>query len=279
MAIIIAGERAGDLKGVVVQAIAHVEEKGKQLKVVMAAMGWLAFDIVSIIATIFGAQFSFIPYLKNSASKTTTDKVAAAKFEAAIQAVTIVNFTLMILTVGTVVGLGTLAMVFWKNKHKPEHFASRMIAKVPLIGQYMQDSGMHDAGLLMSRLLRGGVPLDEAIRIIMESSIDPSVRLYWKNCLERLMAGVDSAKALSRAPLSRAEQDQIRSIQSIDQLAEVFEGIGDERKSLAKAGQRKIMMAGVMFMMGLFGAVVLTMIWLLMIQNQGFMDSLKDIRN
>jgi type II secretory pathway component PulF len=278
MAIIIAGERAGDLKGVIVQAIAHVEEKGKQMKVVIAALGWLAFDILSIISTIFGAQFTFIPYLKNSASKSTTDPEAAAKFNAAIQTVTIINFFLMIMTVGAVAGLGTLAMVFWKNKHKPEHFASRMIAKVPLIGSYMCDSGMHDASLLMSRLLRGGVPLDEAIRIIMESSIDPTVRLYWKVCLDRLMAGVDSAKALARAPLSRAEQDQIRSIQSIDQLAEVFEGIGDERKGLAKAGQRKIMMAGVIFMMALFGAVVLTMIWLLMIQNQGFMDSLKDIR-
>jgi type II secretory pathway component PulF len=278
MAIIIAGERAGDLKGVIVQAIAHVEEKGKQTKVIMAALGWLAFDILSIISTIFGAQFTFIPYLKNSANKSTTDKEAAAKFEAAIQTVTIINFFLMIVTVGAVVGLGALAMVFWKNKHKPEHFASRMIAKVPLIGSYMRDSGMHDSSLLMSRLLRGGVPLDEAIRIIMESSIDPTVRLYWRTCLERLMAGVDSAKALARAPLLRAEQDQVRSIQSIDQLAEVFEGIGDERKGLAKAGQRKIMMTGVLFMMGLFGAVVLTMIWLLMIQNQGFMDSLKDIR-
>jgi ferritin-like metal-binding protein YciE len=91
------------------------------------------------------------------------------------------------------------------------------------------------------------------------------------------MAGVDSAKALAREPLTRAEQDQIRSIQSIDQLAEVFEGIGEERKSAAKTGQRKIMMAGLGIMMVLFGAVVLTMIWLLMIQNQGFMDSLKDV--
>jgi type II secretory pathway component PulF len=277
MAIIIAGERAGDLKGVIMQAIQHVEEKGKQMKLMMGALGWLSFDIISIISTIWGAQFTFIPYLKNSGNKSSTDKVAAAKFESAIQVVSIVNFTLMILTIGGSVLLAVLGMTFWNNRHKPDHFASRMIAKLPLISPYMRDSGMDDACHLMSRLLKGGVPLDEAIRIIQESSIEPITRKYWGSCLDRLMAGVDSAKALAREPLTRAEQDQIRSIQSIDQLAEVFEGIGEERKSAAKTGQRKIMMAGLGIMMVLFGAVVLTMIWLLMIQNQGFMDSLKDV--
>ncbi|MBI3419575.1 MAG: type II secretion system F family protein [Proteobacteria bacterium] len=277
MAIIIAGERAGDLKGVVVQAIQHVESKGKQMKLVMAALGWLSFDIISIISTIWGAQFTFIPYLKKSGGKSATDKIAAAKFESALQIVSIINYVLMIVTIGGSVGLTLLAMSFWKNRHNPDHYASRMIAKLPLVSEYLRDTNMHDACRLMARLLRGAVPLDEAIRIIKESSIEPTVRKYWQNCLERLMAGVDSAKALARPPLLRAEMDQIRSIQSVDQLAEVFESIAEEREGAAKTGQRKIMMAGMMFMMGLFGAVVLTMIWLLMIQNQGFMDSLKDM--
>jgi type II secretory pathway component PulF len=277
MAIIIAGERAGDLKGVVQQAISHVEEKGKQMKLVMAAMGWLSFDIVSIISTIWGAQFTFIPYLKNSSNKSTHDKVAAAKFEQALMIVSTINFTLMIVTIGGAVGLALLAMSFWKNRHNPNHWTSRMVAKLPIISPYLRDTNMHDSCRLIARLLRGSVPLDEAIRIIRDSSIEPTVRGYWDTCLDRLMAGVDTAKALARAPLLRAEQDQVRSIQSVDQLSEVFESISEERKGAAKNGQRKIMMAGMMIMMGLFGSVVLTMIWLLMIQNQGFMDSLKDI--
>src|ERR1700722_2085829 len=44
MAIITAGERAGDLKGVIQHAIEHAEEKGKGLKVVLTALSWLAFD-------------------------------------------------------------------------------------------------------------------------------------------------------------------------------------------------------------------------------------------
>ncbi len=155
MAIIIAGERAGDLKGVVHQAIQHVEEKGKQMKLVMAAMGWLSFDIISIISTIWGAQFTFIPYLKGSANKSATDKAALHKFEDAIQIVSIINFTLMIVTIGGSAAIAMLAMSFWKNRHDPDHYASRMISKLPLISPYLRDTNMHDACRLMARLLRG----------------------------------------------------------------------------------------------------------------------------
>lgn len=276
MAIIIAGERAGDLKGVIGHAISHVEEKGKQMKVVMAAFGWLGFDLFSIVSSIWGAQFTFIPYLKKSGSK--TDAVAAAKFEKAIELVTIINYSLMIITIGGTAIIGILAMLFWQNKDKPDHFASRMVSKLPLVAPFMRDTNMNDSAKLMARLLQGGVPLDEAIKIIIESSIEPSIRKYWETCLARLMAGIDTPKALAREPLTRQEMDQIRSIQSIEQLAEVFEGISEERASMAKVGQRKIMMAGVGLLMTLFGAVVLTMIYLLSLQNQGFMDSLKDIK-
>lgn len=276
MAIITAGERAGDLKGVIAHAIQHVEEKGKQMKVVTAAFGWLGFDLFSIVSSIWGAQFTFIPYLKKSGSK--TDPVAAKKFADAIELVTIINYTLMIVTVGGAALIAIMAMIFWQNKDNPDHYSSRIIGKLPLVAPFMRDTNLHDTCKLMARLLRGAVPLDESIRIIIDTCIEPNVRRYWQSCLARLMAGVDTAKALARAPLSRQEMDQIRSIQSVEQLAEVFEGISEERASMAKVGQRKIMMAGVGLLMGLFGAVVLTMIYLLSLQNQGFMDSLKDIK-
>jgi hypothetical protein len=93
------------------------------------------------------------------------------------------------------------------------------------------------------------------------------------------MAGVDPARALARWPLNKAEHDQITTIQSVDQLAEVYESIGEERKLMAKADQRRITILGIVFMMVIFGATVLTMIYLLMIQNQGFLESLHSLRS
>src|SRR3984957_20703620 len=79
MAIITAGARAGDLKGVIQHAIEHTEEKGKQYKTVIAALSWLSFDITNIIGAVWGAQFGFIPYLKNQGIKS-TDPKAIARF-------------------------------------------------------------------------------------------------------------------------------------------------------------------------------------------------------
>jgi type II secretory pathway component PulF len=278
MAIILAGERAGDLKGVIVHAIQHVDEKGKQMKLVLGALGWLSFDIISIVSTIWSAQFTFIPYLKKSGAKSSSDPVAHKKFEDALQMVSIINFSLMIITMGGAAALTGLAMSFWHNRHKSDHWTSRMVSKVPLISGYMHDAAMHDTTKLMARLLRGNVPLDESLKILIESCIEPITRKYWQTCMSRIMAGIDTSRALARPPLHKAEMDQLRSIQSLEQLSEVFEGISEERHSAAKTGQRKIMMAGMGILMVLFGAVVLTMIYLLTLQNQGFMDSLKDMK-
>ncbi|NTU76998.1 MAG: hypothetical protein HGA90_04200 [Alphaproteobacteria bacterium] len=84
MAIIKAGERAGDLKGVIQHAIEHVEQKGTQYKAITAALSWLSFDITSIIGTIWGTQFGFIPYLKSQGTKN-TDPGAAEKLIQIVQ--------------------------------------------------------------------------------------------------------------------------------------------------------------------------------------------------
>ena len=65
---------------------------------------------------------------------------------------------------------------------------------------------------------------------------------------------IDPARALARWPLTKAERDQITTIQSVDQLAEVYESIAEERfQMMAKADQRRITLFGiVMFMMVMF---------------------------
>src|SRR5580704_17871669 len=98
-AIITAGERAGDLKGVIQHAIEHTEEKGKQAKVVITALSWLSFDITNIIGAIWGAQFGFIPYLKSQGMKS-TDPAAIERFNSAIKIATWVNGTLLVLITG-----------------------------------------------------------------------------------------------------------------------------------------------------------------------------------
>jgi type II secretory pathway component PulF len=278
MAIITAGERAGDLKGVVQHAIEHTEEKGKQYKTVIAALSWLSFDISNIIGAIWGAQFGFIPYLKNQGTKS-TDPQDLERFNHAISIATWVNGTLLVLITGIMVGAVVLVGLYWVNRHKSNHFTSRWMMHLPVFSSYLCNVGLQDTCKLMKRLLQGKVPLAEAISIIVDSVVEPTARNYWVESRGKIMAGVDPSRALGRAPLTKAERDQIATIQAVDQLAEVYGAIAEERGLMAKGDQRRITILGIITMMFFFGATVLTMIYLLTIQNQSFLDSLKSLRS
>ena len=278
MAIITAGERAGDLKGVIQHAIEHTEQKGKQTKVIVTALSWLSFDIFNIIGTVWGAQFGFIPYLKGQGMKT-TDPAAIERFNNAISLATWVNMTLLVVITTLVAGGVSFVMLYWANRHRPDHFTSKFMMQAPIMSSYLRNVSLKESCKLMQRLLRGKVPLADAIDIIIESVYEPSARLYWTESKSRVMAGLGPSRALSRWPLLKGERDQIMTIQSVDQLAEVYEAIAEERELMAKSDQRRLAILGVVTMMALAGATVLTMIYLLMVQNDSFLDSLKDLRN
>jgi type II secretory pathway component PulF len=277
MAIITAGERAGDLKGVIQQAIEHTEEKGKQIKLILSVLSFLSFDIFNVVGTVWGVQFGFIPYLKKDGAKG-TDPDSVIQFNHAIGIATAVNMTLLVLITGVLVGAFGFAGLYWFNRHRPDHFTSRILMKAPIFSSYLRNTSMREGCRLMQRLLLGKVNLVDALDIILDGTYEPSCRLYWSESKKRIMAGVDPSRALARWPLNKGENDQIMTIQSVDQLAEVYTAIAEERGLMAKSDQRRLYQLGIILMMVLMGGAVLTVVYLLMIQNQSFLDSLKGMR-
>ena len=277
MAIITAGERAGDLKGVIQHAIEHVEQKGTQYKAIIAALSWLSFDIVTVIGSIWGTQFGFIPYLREQGTKS-TDPDAVAKFERGITMVSMLNTVMLVGSTLIILAIIFFVFSYWRNRHRQEHFTARMMMKIPLLSTYLRNVSLKDTCKLMTRLIQGKVPLAEALKIIIQSSVEPSARMYWTECEQKIMAGIEPSKALARPPLTKAERDQIITIQSVDQLGEIYAAIADERALMAKGDQRKIVKFGIYMLVGLSGVTILTTIYLLMLQNQSFLNSLSDLR-
>jgi len=278
MAIIMAGERAGDLKGVIQHAIEHVEQKGTQYKTMIAALSWLSFDIISVIGSIWGTQFGFIPYLQHQGTKS-TDPEAIAKFERGIKMVSILNGTMLVVSSAIILSVIFFVFSYWRNRHRVDHYTSRMMMQVPLLSTYLRNVSLKDTCKLMARLLNGKVPLAEALKIIIDSSVEPAARSYWTECEQKIMAGIEPSRALSRKPLSKAERDQIVTIQSVDQLGEVYAAIAEERGLMSKGDQRKIMKFGLYLLIVLSGITILTTIYLLMLQNQSFLNTLNEMRD
>ncbi|MDX9690145.1 MAG: type II secretion system F family protein [Alphaproteobacteria bacterium] len=277
MAIITAGERAGDLKGVIQHAIEHVEQKGSQYKAVIAALSWLSFDIISVVGTIWGNQFGFIPYLKAQGTKS-TEPGAAEKFENAVQIVSAINGTMLFVSSVIILAVVFFGISYWRNRHKQDHLTSRLMMNIPMLSSYFQNMNMKDTCKLMSRLLHGKVNLSDSLKIIIDSSVEPSTRFYWLTCQAKILGGIEPARALAQWPLTKAERDQIVTIQMVDQLSEVYAAIAEERNLMAKTDQRKIIKFGMFMLFALSGITVLTTIYLLMLQNQSFLNSINEMR-
>jgi type II secretory pathway component PulF len=276
MAIIKAGERAGDLKGVIQHAIEHTEQKGKQYKAIVATLSIFSFDIVNVYSVVWAAQVAGIPYLKNNGSHS-KDPAAVEKFNHALDIASDINMTILIF-LNILIGVAlTLGATYWFNRHKPTHFAAQLMMKIPVFADYMRCSSLKDNFKLMTRLLRGKVPLAEAVDIIIDSTSEPSSRLYWMDAKSRIMAGVEPSRALRRWPLTKGEWDQLATIQSVDQLAEVFDALSEERDDMAKAYRRKLMVGCVMLAVVVVGAVILNAIFLLWIQNEGTLNDIKSV--
>ena len=274
MAIITAGERAGDLKGVIQHAIEHTEEKGKQYKAIIGALSFFSFDIVNVYSVVWAAQFAGIPYLKNAGSHS-KEPAAIAKFDNAIAIASMINLTILVFMSLLMFAAVALAGSYWFNRHKPSHYASQIMMRIPVFADYVRSASLRENFKLMTRLLGGKVPLAEAIDIIVDSAAEPSSRIYWTECKGRIMAGVEPSRAMRRWPLTKAECDQIATIQSVDQLAEVFQAMAEERAEMTKALRRKVVIAGVMLTMIVVGAVILNAIFLLWIQNEGTLNDIK----
>jgi type II secretory pathway component PulF len=152
-----------------------------------------------------------------------------------------------------------------------------MMMQIPVFADYMRCASLKENFKLMTRLLRGKVPLADAVDIIVESTNEPASRIYWTECKDRLMAGVEPSRALRRWPLTKAECDQITTIQSVDQLAEVFDALGEEREDMTKTYRRKVMVTAVALAMVVVGAVILNAIFLLWIQNEGTFNDIKSV--
>jgi len=276
MAIITAGERAGDLKGVITHAIEHTEEKGKQYKAIMATLSIFSFDIVNVYSVVWAAQMAGIPSLKDQGSHS-KDPAAIAKFDHAISIASAINMTILVFMNVAIAGIVILGGSYWFNRHKPSHFASQMMMKIPIFADYMRCASLKDNFKLMTRLLRGKVPLADSVDIILDSTNEPSCVVYWTDVKNRIMAGIEPSRALRRWPLTKGEHDQIATIQSVDQLAEVFDALAEERWEMSKAYRRKLIVAAVMLALVVVGAVILNAIFLLWIQNEGTLNDIKSV--
>lgn len=231
IAILAASERANKLQDGIPHAIHSITQKKKNTRAIMGTMAWLGFDVITIVQSLFWGKGMVLDWFRGNAP---TDPAELENYlhvvgnlELTWDILIAVSFASGLLLVWTIFS-------FWINKGKTDWPTARLVRKIPLIGAYLRDLGFADSMTAAARMMRGLVPIGDALKQSSEATTVPEVAAYWQETSTELERGVMLGAALDRAPLTRNERLEVASLSDLAQVATVLESIAEMRSAAAK---------------------------------------------
>lgn len=257
LAIIAASERAGKLSEGIPYAINAITQKRKNKGAIMGTMGWLAFDVITIVQSLFWGKGTILNWFKENAPKEGPDLEKYTRVTANLE----LTWDVLIWIAFGVAGfMGWCVFSFFINRGKRDWPTQRIVRKIPLISGYMRDLSFADSMSAASRMLRSNVPISEALQQSAEASNSPEVAAYWDSANEQLARGIGLGTALDREPLSRAERLELATLSDLSQVATIMESIAELRAQAARTKHKLIvwlafLLTGVYLAIG-FGSAI-----------------------
>ncbi|MGZ9109089.1 MAG: type II secretion system F family protein [Micavibrio sp.] len=231
IAILAASERSNKLMEGIPHAIHSITQKRKNTRAIVGTMGWLAFDVISIVQSLVWGRGMVLKWFYDNKP---TDPVELEKFERVVGNLSLTWDVL----IGTAFGIGAFmawaVFSFFMNKGKTDWPTARVVRKIPMIGAYLRDLGFADSMMAAARMMRGLVPIGDTLKQSSEATSVPEVADYWMAANKELENGVNLGAAMDRAPLTRSERLELASLSDLGQVATVLESIAEMRAAAAK---------------------------------------------
>ncbi|MBP7722482.1 MAG: hypothetical protein ABTQ25_04670 [Nitrosomonas ureae] len=231
LAILAGSERANRLVEGIPHAIHSITQKRKNARAIMGTMGWLAFDVFSIVTSLWSGKDMVLKWFNDNPP---TEPVEKAKFDLVVWRLGMTWDILIWFSVGLGIFMAWCVFSFWVNRGKKDWPTARIVRRIPLIGGYLRDLAFADSMSAAARMLRGMVPINDTLEQSAEASSAPDVAMYWEESLKDLGRGVSLGSALDRAPLTRNERLELASLSDLGQVATVMESISEMRSQAAK---------------------------------------------
>lgn len=231
IAILAGSERANRLVEGIPHAIHSITQKRKNARAIMGTMGWLAFDVFTIVSSLWAGKDLVLGWFRDNPP---TDPEMLEKFDRVVGNLELTWDSLIFVSVASGVFMGWCAFSYWYNRGRKDWPTARIVRKIPLIGGYMRDLGFADSMSAAARMLRGMVPINDTLKQSAEASSAPDVAAYWEESRIDLGRGVSLGSALDRAPLRRNERLELASLSDLDQVATIMESISEMRAQAAK---------------------------------------------
>ncbi len=244
LAIIAASERAGKLSEGIPYAINSITQKRKNKGAIMGTMGWLAFDVITIVQSLFWGKNMVLGWFKDNAPK---DGEELEKYTRVTGNLELTWDVLIWVAFGAAGFMAWCVFSFFINRGKRDWPTQRIVRKIPLIGGYMRDLSFADSMAAAARMLRSNVAISDVLRQSSEAANSPEVAAYWDSANEQLSRGVGLGSALDREPLSRSERLELATLSDLTQVATIMESISELRAQAAKTKHKLIVWMAFLF--------------------------------
>ncbi len=231
IAILAASERANKLAEGIPHAIHSITQKKKNARAIMGTLGWLGFDLITILQSLFWGKDMVLGWFRGNAPEKGED---LDKYNRVVDNLEL-TWDILIYSAFATGGFMVWAVIsFWMNRGKNDWPTARVVRRIPLIGAYLRDLGFSDSMTACARMLRGLVPINQALDQAGEATNSPDVARYWQETNEDLSRGISLGSAMDRNPLSRAERLELASLSDLNQVATIMESIAEMRAQAAK---------------------------------------------
>lgn len=270
LAILAGSERANRLVEGIPHAIHSITQKRKNAAAIMGTMGWLAFDVFSIVTSLWAGKDMVLKWFRDNPP---TDPEELEKFNTVVGRLGLTWDVLIWISVGSGIFMAWTVFSYWNNRGKKDWPTARIVRKIPLIGGYLRDLSFADSMAAAARMLRGMVPIGDTLEQSEEASGAPEVAEYWRESRIDLNRGVNLGAALDRSPLTRSERLELASLSDLGQVATVMESIAEMRSQAAKTKHKMIVWIAFL-LTGVFLAIAFgSAIYALTVMNMS-MDSM-----
>ncbi len=270
LAILAGSERANKLVEGIPHAIQSITQKRKNTRAIVGTMSWLAFDVFSIVTSLWAGKDMVLGWFRDNPPAKAEEQ---EHFNSVVNNLELTWDVLIWSSVAGGVFMAWCVFSFWINRGKKDWPTARAVRKIPLIGSYLRDLAFADSMMAASRMLRGRVPIDDALQQSADASASPEVSKYWEDASYNLGRGLGLGSALDRKPLTRSERLEIAGLSDLGQVATVMESIAEMRSASAKTRHKFIVWIA-FIITGLFLAIAFgSAIYALTVMNMS-MDSM-----
>jgi type II secretory pathway component PulF len=194
-------------------------------------MGWLGFDLITILQSLFWGKDMVLGWFRGNAPE---DAEKLAQYNNVVDNLELTWDILIYSAFGVGAFMIWAVISFFLNRGKKDWPTARAVRAIPLIGAYLRDLGFSDSMLACARMLRGLVPISDALKQAGEATSSPEVSRYWDETNLDLERGISLGAAMDRDPLSRSERLELATLSDIGQVATIMESIAEMRAQAAK---------------------------------------------